>query len=430
MATITTSQVAGVIHQFGRQIMREQEGMAAPSIGPVIEKKKVEGKVTVRLGDRGLESVSFVADGGTLPTRSHSRYKEAYFNGALITGILGLGHVALRTANGKQDAVNLLREEMVNAYGTMIARVGRRVVKATVGKPVTDGTTVNVTTTAAGAIQQSGVDGFMVADPNGYQPNMRVEIRVSNTLTYVLKVTEIKHDADTGEARIIGTLYDGTVADGVESTTVVASLAATDMTGATYAFYPRGSYGDGMYSIEDVHADAALYGESQNEYGWSGNLKDAGGAVLTLKDLRRMSAVIKRRTRTAKTIKPWSHLIMSSVRADDFFDLHQTNLRFNVGVSDTKSADLGMKHKPTFEGRPVFEDDNFPDDWVYLHNKEDIALAVWDEIEPVYQGDKKDINSLLVSQTNAEYQVQHMGIMQLWAKRRSTSGLITNLAAT
>lgn len=324
---LTLSDVQDLLARFGNDFVTEQTNLMAPFFSGPLKKRKNRGKVIiVNIKAGGLASTGFLADGGNLPDKKGKTPARGTIFPKVLFSRLGIGRLAVATLVDVNDAISLFRENADSMAEDIARQRGRAVAKNSLGSPQAVPSTSTIT----------------VSDPSGWRVGMSVDrYNTSDVYQETVDVTDVDIPA-SGNSTI--------------------TFAATDTRATTDTFYLQGAHDNAPTSLDDVAADASLYGLSQNANDYAANRNTSIG-TLSIDDMR-LASVLHRRRRG----KSFDRLCMNALNEKRYSDLNLAQRRFMPG----QKLDARGGLKSEFEGKPIECDENFPDDQIYMITDSDL----------------------------------------------------------
>jgi hypothetical protein len=398
-STIPVTAIGALLGRYTNSVVNEQAEENAPLLkNKIIEKlnkKDKLGVVNVKAGE--LASIKFLADGGTLPQGADILPQQGTYFPVALFGRVKIPRLAANTATSKEDAVDIVMEQLDTTGKTMGRQLNRSVYGHQIGSPAS--------TVAAASTT------FEVADSSAWRVGMSFEVWNGSSAI-----------EGTSEATLCKVSKVARPVDGVGNTTITFTTAG----GAgnlvqwetTYTFHIRGSKASGatMVSLADAYSgSASLYGISADSFEWSGN-SDSSGKALTVGNLRSwLTEIIRRRGEEPTAI------LANRKNIERYGNQMINQRRFMNGTMDAVG-----KQVPEFEGLPFQRDENLKDSELFMFNRNDIKLHVFRDIAPDFDGNAKKSmgrEAMLISDSEFVYDLQVWGAYNLRVERRNGGGL-------
>lgn len=397
-SNIAVTAIGSLLGRYTNSVVNEQAENSSPILKNKILDKLVKkdklGIVNIKSGE--LASVKFIADGGTLPTGGDILPQQGSYFPVANFGRIKIPRLAAATATSKEDAVDIVMEQLDSVGKTMGRQQDRAIIGSQIGSPAA-GTSVGATT-------------FLTADSSPWREGMAFEVYNGSTPI-----------EGTSEATLLRVTKVARPVDGVGNTTITFTSAAGS--GAliawltTYTFHLRGSKGAGSthISLSDAYStSASLYGIAASGTEWYGN-SDQSGQALTVGVMRSwLTEVIRRRGEEPTCI------LMNRKNIERYGNQMINQRRFMTGTMDAVG-----KQVPEFEGLPLERDENLEDGQIFYINKNDIKLHVFREVAADWDGGvSKPMGrqALRPSESEFVYDLQVWGASQLRVERRNGGG--------
>jgi hypothetical protein len=404
MAAINVAEIRDLISRFGNNMINEQAYIETPFVGKKLKRKKIPDKIgVVNIKAGPLSSVKFIRDYGTLPQGGSKKPRQGRYDPVGIFGRIEIPRIAAKVVTNTQDGINLVKENIDACSKGLGLTLGLGAIGASIGVP------------AAQVV--AGSTTFTVTDPAPWRVGFGFEVYDPNTSTIM--------EGDDGSELVV-TKVD-MPANGEGNTTITFEGTGAGNGNAvqwetTYKFYIRGTQ-DGadskMTDLEDITANASLYGVSNTVDEWHGNLDDEEGP-LSIERLSKNMVTYRRR----RGEKP-SFILCNSRNVQRYDDQLINNRRFASGKMDAQ-GDIPSE----YQGVKFFVDEVVKDADAYFVNEKDIALHVFSDFEVEMDGGgSKEMGrgSMLVSDERLIYDTQVLGIFNLRCERRNGLTRITNI---
>lgn len=393
---ITASAISALIARYKNDIIVKQANLECPfkksGALKTVKKKNQVGVVNIKAG--GLTSTTAIADGGTLPSGASKDLAQGTYLPVAFVSRLSIPRLAASLAEKTSDGIALVFEQMETCGEDLGRFLGRSIFGADV-----------YTFVSTDDFDASSDSTFTVADPSGFRVGNNYEVRdatASWALLHTVTVTKVDIPSGGGAATItLDTTYANTIAAGDK-------------------IYLAGTYSNGMTSLNDVSAAAALYGQAITANEWHGNLKSSAGSYSTSMHKDMFTLIARRRGK-----KP-SHTVVNSFGEQLIAEAHTPQRRYAAGKMDEFGLEL------QFDGRPVLVDENCGDTDIYCHQTSDVKLHEFRDFAPDIDGRKSagmNNSAVLIDDTNFVYDVQVWGAYNLRAERRNGSGRIAGVTA-
>lgn len=407
---ITANDVYQLAARLGAKAVEEQSQMVAKFFDQkldILDQPGQTGYVNVKAG--GVESTKFIADAATLPSGDAVDITQLYYTPKFLFSRLSLPRGGLELANGVKDGVRLLVEQLKSAAADVARQRGRSVFSTSLGSPAANVVPVNPSS-------GTPVTSFTIADVSGLKPGMSVDVYNGASLIETVVIASIDW-ASTGP--LFGTNYTVNTAGniGAGQTTPYATTWTTSFT-----FYVQGAKANGMLSLTDVCANAALYSHAATSDEWSGNL-DSTTTSLSEGALRTMHDQIRNRRGTEVDC-----IVMNPVTVTRYLNLATDQRRFMPGDALDKYGKL----LPTFDGIEIFPDVNCGNKDVFFFNGDDVKLHRFRKFGPDTDGMRSPAMgsaAAIVSSTSFTYDIQMYEAMELRVTRRNGSGHMSAIAS-
>lgn len=383
---LTASEVYKLAARYGPKKVHEQSQQLARFMEEKIEILDVPGEVgyvTVKAG--GLESTGWIADNATLPAGGSVDPTQVYYTPKYLFTRLSLPRGGIDLVRDVKDGVRLIMEEIETATADVARQIGRSLFTNDLGSP-------------AGSVS-AGDSSFTVSDVSGFREGVKID--VYNGATYIETVA----------------------IDYIDWSTTPYTVHLTDVTTASwttsYTLYLRGSKSNGVIPLKDVASgSASLYSLAATTNEWSGN---TDSTTTTLSETAMRALHDKLRVRRGM---PCTCVVMSPTMLTRYLNLHTGFRQFTSAGYDFYGKQAG----PTFDGIPIFVDDNMPEDMVLFFQRQDAKLHRFKKFGPEGHGVKPGrdgLSNAIVSQTSFSYDVQMWQAAEMRVTRRNGMGAMT-----
>lgn len=393
---LTVNSILDLAARFAPKSAEEQVGEFSDVPGKYIPTKHIDGETDyIRVKSGGLASHGWIGDGGTLPEGDNQEVIQKQLEETIYFGRLDLPRGAMRKAKSKRDGLNLLKEQL----DTCSATYARDMLSALYGNQgVSPSAQVTVgATTLLIPWESSG----------HFRPGHAYEVYRGENLIerFVVKERALAEN----------------VSNQMSLTLMSATLVQWETTDTIWA---RGAKNKAMLSLEDVTADASLYGIGTTEgLNWQAH-RDTDTTDLTPVAIRAMSS----RMKIDKGGRPdW--FISGTERIDDFLETYDQELRVHPGGT-ADSYDL----KPRVGGMEIVDDPFCPGNRAYIGSRKSISTRIYKKWGPDMDGDVGASGSgaspaaaAIVSQTKYSFDIQMSCARQLKCDNRSRFGVFTAL---
>lgn len=396
---ITANDVYQLAARLGAKAVEEQSQMVAKFFDQkldILDQPGQTGYVNVKAG--GLESTKFIGDGLTLPNGAAVDITQLHYTPKFLFSRLSLPRGGLELANGVKDGVRLLVEQLKSAAADVARQRGRSVFNKGLGSPYAP-----VTAPAT---------SFQITDVSGLKIGMKIDV-YDDTATPAALV-------DSVTVTSIDWVGSGPIAGLAYYTVGITAAGANWAT--TNNLYVQGARTQGMVSLTDVCANAALYDHPVGDDGWSGNL-DSTTTSLSEGALRTMHDQIRNRRGVEVDC-----IVMNPVTVTRYLNLATDQRRFMPGDALDKYGKL----LPTFDGVEIFPDVNCGNKDVFFFNGDDVKLHRFRKFGPDTDGMRSPAMgsaAAIVSSTSFTYDIQMYEAMELRVTRRNGSGHMSAIAS-
>lgn len=434
--TLLASQISALAGRFGNKIITAQVNQSVPFLGSgALQRVPMKGKTAIiNIMGGGLDSTTFIADGGALSTGSQSTPSQGAQTPAALFSRLSIGRVSAYLAAGSDDGADIVKMQLENCGKDIARNAGRNIFDSFLGSP-------NAAVAFAGGTPAAVTLDFK--DISGFRFNQAVNfVDVSTSISYTLAVQSITPAAIVNSANVAGTVvFANTVAGvaNVGSHTDAALNAITVATGDLFAL--RGTYpglgvaasstatGNVMVSYADIAGTATLHGLLGTTNDWTGNTAASFG-VMSAEALVAFSQRI-----FTRSMSDFTHAVMSPAASVAFATAQLTaSTSFGMGTNQAGQARRNVDGKFDkfgaykgsglgFMGKPVIIDPNCPATSVVLHNDEIVKLGMWRDFEPDQDGKE----AAMVDRTSLIYDIQMLGLANMICYQRNAVGLITGI---
>lgn len=402
---ITLSEIDELMARYGNKRIEEQVNMQAPFL-KMIDEVKIGGAtdiINIKGGE--IDSVTFLADQGTLPTGHSKQPTQAVVLPKFLFGRLAIPRGAATLANGKADGVNIVFQQL----DTLGAQLSRHLCRNLIKKKLVTLTAAQATELDAIALGASGT--FTVVDVFGMRVGTILERYTSGgTYKEQMRVTKIVMDVANNSHTV-------TVTRNVD---LDGSGETNDDATAGDILYLLGAQAQGMTTLDECADESTdVYGHDADTNDWIGNLTSSVG-TLTSGDMRDLW--------TQASIRGGSQpdFVLGNSRTRQLYSDELTpQRRFANGRMDV-SGGVDVE----FEGKPFKVDENCPFDSIYFVKKSDFKLGCWKSfMDDADGGLKAPSNSghALVSQSSFEYDHQRWGAYNAHCPKRANLGALTGI---
>lgn len=401
MSNIPVTAIGSLLGRYTNSVVNKQAEDSAPllknKIIETLDKKDKLGIVNIKAEE--LASIKFLADGGSLPQGGDVLPVQGTYFPVAFFGRVKIPRLAANTATSKEDAVDIVMEQLDTTGSSMGRQLNRAVYGSQIGAPAA---TVSAAATT-----------FEVTDSSAWREGMAFEVWNGSSAI-----------EGTSEATLLRVTKVARPVDGVGNTTItfVAAGAGGNLVQweTTYTFHLRGSKAAGaqMVSLADAYSTtAALYGVAASGKEWYGN-SDTSGKALTVGTLRSWLTEIVRRRGEEPTA-----ILCNRKNIERYGNQMINQRRFMNGTMDAVG-----KQVPEFEGLPLKRDENLKDSELFFFNRKDIKLHRFREIAPDFDGGQKKSmgrEAMRLSDTEFVYDLQVWGAYNLRVERRNGGGMYT-----
>lgn len=382
----SSNAIGELVPRYQNNLIYEQALQQAAVLdeGVIKIKKKsgVRGRVNLKAG--AYSSTGWLADGGNLNAAGQVQPAALDYYPKILFSRGTLGRLALDNVSSYEDGVDLIMEEMKSMGEDAGQQLGHTV--------LTGGRVTTIASEPA-----PGATSLVLDSVSGLRVGQAFDIR----------------DTD-------GTLEDaGVTISDIDYDTNTITCSATTNADINDVIWQSGAYDYAILGLRDVCADSSLYGQANTAYEWDGN-RDSTTTSLSLSAMKALSTKVKRRG-----AGKWTHIICNSVNEDRYNDLVNGGRRFMNGSMDA----VGSKHE--FQGKPIFVDENCPDEDLFFHNDQTVFLHEFKKFSADTDGGggkKLSKSAVIISTDKFAFEFQASGYYELCAKKRSGHGHMSALA--
>lgn len=406
---ITASAISALAQRFTSKLVHAGQKLDAPFIGQGHIKKLKKPQAAGVVNVKGNISTYVVNDGGTMPTGTTVDLGQLTYVGKALVTRLAIPRIAAAMAQGGDDGIDLVMEEL----GACAESLNRRLDHETlVGqrKGLVTTTLLGSTTTVA-----ASATSFFVTDPTDYivgQKYTVLDTSASNAVIESFQVKAVFHNGTNWTVSLVDAVTTGWVGvDGTADKIVYfeQNAAAINTT-------------DGMKSCYDVcNGTTAIHGETfTSPADWAGMLDTTTTAAITASTLMTaMTKILRRRNK-----KPTA-VVLNSSEAQTLFEAQDTRLTFYA--NDTLDS---YGNTQRVNGVPVVEDNNMPNSYCLLFQKDDVKLHEFQDFAPVVDGGSTGSmgrSSLFVNPSSLAWDLPIEGYYNIRPERRNGCYMFTAL---